>query len=135
MLLLVGMAARVLVADDDPGMLELVAEALERPGVTVLRAENGGELLDLLASQGPFDLIVTDVSMPWMSGLQVANSARTAGVITPMIIISATKDPSLDEQVAALGANARLLRKPFGFEELDATVKSLVKSPWASAPV
>jgi CheY-like chemotaxis protein len=121
------MSSKVLVADDDPGMLELVAEALERPGVTVLRAENGGELLERLADEGPFDLIVTDVSMPWMSGLQVANSARTAGVRTPVVVITATKDPTLDQQVAALGSNARLLRKPFVLDDLEAAVGSLLK--------
>jgi CheY-like chemotaxis protein len=127
------MTAKVLVADDDPGMLELVAEALERPGVSVLRAENGGELLERLANEGPFDLIVTDVSMPWMSGLQVANSARTAGVATPVVVITATKDPTLDQQVQALGENARLLRKPFLMEELEAVVGALMHNGWASS--
>ena len=120
------MALKVLVADDDPQMLELVAEELEQPGLTVFRAENGGELLDLLASQGPFDLIVPDISMPWMSGLQVANSARIAGMTTPVVVITATTDPTLDEQVAALGKNARLLRKPFKMQQLRQAVREVM---------
>ena len=107
-------------------MLEQVAEALEQPGFSVLRAGNGTELLEQLANEGPFDLIVTDVSMPWMSGLQVANSARTAEVETPVIVITATTDPTLDQQVAALGKNARLLRKPFELDALQAAATALL---------
>lgn len=122
------MAVKVLVADDDPEMLEVLAEAVKRPGVAVLQASTGGELLDRLAEEGPFDLIVTDISMPWMSGLQVANSARTAGVGTPVIVVTGDKDPTLDDQVSALGGHVRLLRKPVALHDLEEAVEAALMS-------
>src|SRR6185312_2964185 len=62
--------ARVLVADDDAEFLDVVAEGLTRLGADVIRARNGAELIDHLAEHGPFDLVVTDIAMPWMTGLR-----------------------------------------------------------------
>jgi CheY-like chemotaxis protein len=56
--------AHVLVADDDPQLLDAVAEALTTMGADVIRATSGAELIDQLANAGPFDLVVTDVGMP-----------------------------------------------------------------------
>ena len=102
------MNARVLVADDDAPTLALVATALERLGCQVIRAEDGDELLQALAESGPFDLFVTDISMPWMTGLQVAHSARAAGLKTPVIVMTAL--PIEAAQVDELGDQAILLR-------------------------
>jgi CheY-like chemotaxis protein len=109
-------APRVLVADDDAMTLALVAEAMERAGYSVRRADDGDELLQALAEDGPFDLIVTDVAMPWMTGLQVAHSARTAGIDTPVLVMTASRIGSKD--VEQIGGNTLLLRKPFGVTQL-----------------
>jgi DNA-binding response OmpR family regulator len=119
---------RVLVADDDPEMLGAVADALVRRGYDVVRAESGDELVDQLASEGPFDLIVTDVAMPWMGGLKTLRSMRTVGVATPVVVMTALEDPYLPTQVRALGSNATLLRKPFELEELEGTIARLMSS-------
>lgn len=124
--------ARILVADDDPDLLRSVAAALERLGAEVVRARNGGELIERLADQGPFTLVVADVSMPWMSGLQVLYSARTAGLGIPVVVMTALKDERLVEQVQALGRNAVLLRKPFELDELESAVTRLVSHLQAS---
>jgi len=124
--------ARILVADDDPDLLGAVAAALERLGAEVVRAQNGGELIERLAEEGPFTLVVADVSMPWMSGLQVMYSARTAGLGIPVVVMTALKDQHLAEQVQALGPNAVLLRKPFELDELESAVSSLVSHQQAS---
>ena len=118
--------ARILVADDDPDLLCSVAAALERLGAEVVRAQNGGELIERLAEEGPFALVVADVAMPWMSGLQVLHSARTAGLGIPVVVMTALKSERLVEQVQTLGRNAVLLRKPFDLEELESAVASLV---------
>jgi two-component system, cell cycle response regulator CpdR len=118
--------ARVLVADDDPAMLGAVADALERLGHDIARAEGGADLVDQLANAGPFDLIVSDISMPWMDGLKALRFMRTAGVATPIILMTALKDEQIPAQVRALGANAILLRKPFELDELDAAVATLI---------
>lgn len=113
----------VLVADDDPALLGTIAETLEDAGATVACARNGSELIELLGEQGPFDLVVTDVSMPWMTGLEAMQSTRHAGLPTPVIVMTALNDDSIAEGVKALGERAAFLRKPFGIAELEAAIK------------
>jgi len=119
------MNGRVLVADDDAAMLALVATAMERLGFSVCRAEDGNELLQALASSGPFDLFVTDISMPWMTGLQVAHSARAAGLMTPVIVMTALPIDAVE--VNTLGGHVVLLRKPFGLTQLVSAVHHLLR--------
>jgi CheY-like chemotaxis protein len=123
--------ARVLVADDDPAMLGAVADALVRLGYDVARAEGGADLVDQLATEGPFDLIVSDISMPWMDGVKALRSMRTAGLATPVVVMTALKDEQIPAQVRALGPHAILLRKPFELDELEAAVATLVPLPAA----
>lgn len=117
---------RVLVADDDVHLLEVVCEVLTRLDAHVVGAASGGDLIEQLATAGPFDLIVTDVSMPWMSGLQAIRSTRSAGLATPVIVMTALADPQIPEQVKSLGASAAFLRKPFALSELEAAASALV---------
>lgn len=120
-------ALRALVADDDPEMLEMVSGIVAREfGATVVCAATGGELLEAIANEEPFDFIVTDISMPWMTGLQVMHSARTAGLPVPVVVMTALRDPSIQEQVEALGERARLLRKPFAFDDLVAALHEVL---------
>ena len=119
------MKAHVLVAEDDAPTLALVATALERAGYTVTRAEDGDELLQALADGSQFDLVVTDISMPWMTGLQVAHSVRAAGLKTPVIVMTAL--PIDASKVEALGSHAVLLRKPFGTKELVTAVREVLQ--------
>lgn len=121
------MSLRVLVADDDPDLLEVIVEALTYQGAKVASASSGAELLERLAEESPFDLVITDVLMPWMTGLQVASSVREAGMEVPVIFMTGLEDASLIEKVRALQRTA-LLRKPFDAEQLQATVAKLVPS-------
>lgn len=122
------MRAKTIVADDDPAILDLITQDLESRGMEVLRADNGVVLIELVANHGPFDLIVTDISMPWMSGLQVALSARHAGVRTPVIVMTGLRDDALMRQISHLGDNTILLRKPFELAELHGAVELLLPS-------
>ena len=107
---------RVLVADDDADVLAAVSDALASLGFAVLSVDSGAGLIDSLALDGPFDLIVTDISMPWMDSLKTLRSIRSAGVTTPVIVITALTDEQIPNRVHALGANAILLRKPFDLD-------------------
>jgi CheY-like chemotaxis protein len=120
---------RALIADDDVEMLSLVSVALQRFGADVVAVTSGGELLDRLANDGAFDVIVTDISMPWMSGMQVMHSARTAGLPVPVVVMTALRDPSLPAQVMSLGARAELLPKPFSIAELYAALRRCLAEP------
>ena len=121
---------RVLVADDDHDMLRAVSDALTRLGYGVVCATSGAELVDQLATEGPFDLIVTDLAMPWMDGLKTMRSMRTAGVATPVILMTAVSTRDLAAEVSALGTNATLLRKPFDFDALEQAVVSVTAAPF-----
>jgi len=120
--------SRILVADDDLQLLDTVAEAFRRLGADVVQAESGAELIEHLASEGPFDLVVTDISMPWMSGMQAMRSVRTVGLGMPVIVMTALDDERLPAQVHALGRNAVLLRKPFELSELTSVTARLLSS-------
>ena len=115
---------RVLVADDDVEFLDSVCEVLTRLDASVVRAVNGGDLIEQLATAGPFDLIVTDISMPWMSGLQALRTTRAAGLGTPVIVMTAMANPEVTAQAKSLGA--AFLRKPFALRELETTASALV---------
>lgn len=117
---------RVLVAEDDRDLLRDVAEVLEQGGASVVRVESGAELIVKMAEDGPFDLVVTDIAMPWMSGLQAMHSARYAGMSTPVIVMTALRDEGLAEQVGSLGSEVVLLRKPFELADLEAAAARLV---------
>jgi CheY-like chemotaxis protein len=121
---------RVLVADDDPQLLDAVCEALARLDANVVRASSGADLIEQLAT-APFDLVVTDISMPWMNGLQAMRSTRAAGLATSVIVMTALTDPRIPAQVKSLGANAVLLRKPFELDDLEAVASRLLSAPRA----
>ena len=108
----------VLVIDDDQDVLDLVSAILETEGYEVELASTEDEVLERLTGGGHYDLIVTDVWMPWMSGLQVAHFAQLAGHATPVLFMSGFDDPSLEQRVKIFGEHARLLRKPFDDETL-----------------
>jgi DNA-binding response OmpR family regulator len=117
---------RVLVADDDHELLDAINDGLARLGADVTCSRNGAELIENLADRGPFDLVVTDIAMPWMTGVQAIHAARTAGLGTSVIVMTALRDESIPARVQALGKNAALLYKPFALTELEALALSLL---------
>jgi len=121
---------RALVADDNADLLEVVSHVLEQVGLDVVRASCGAELLERLAADGPFDVVVTDVAMPWMTGLHVMHSARAAGLTCPVIVMTVLRDAKTNAQVASLGEDVHLLAKPFSLARLRAALfESLVSRP------
>ena len=116
---------RIAIADDDPDSLELLRLALESPMTEIYEATNGVELAQLLIENDPFDLVITDVLMPWMEGLQVLRSVRVAEVMTPVLVISGLTRADLQTTVERLG-NAALLPKPFGIPDLRAAISDLM---------
>jgi CheY-like chemotaxis protein len=103
---------RFLIADDDREMRRVIRDMLRSTGAEIREAANGEDLLGYLARGEPFDLVITDVRMPNITGLQVVMMARTAGYQIPFILITAFGD---EEVRAALGRveKAWMLDKPF----------------------
>jgi two-component system response regulator (stage 0 sporulation protein F) len=115
---------RVLLAEDDDDMRNLLANALREEGFQVLEACDGNDLVncilnDLLLSDGSrsIDLIITDVRMPGASGLSVLESLRCVDGWTPVILITAFGSDMLHAEAQRLGASA-VLNKPFNVHDL-----------------
>jgi len=118
---------RVLVADDDLDLLDVVVRAAEYVDLDVTRATTGDELLEGLTASGPFDAIVTDIAMPWSSGLSVMRAARRAGWRQPLIVMSGFYDPETLHRIMALGERVSFLLKPFTLRELYAALRGVLR--------
>lgn len=118
------LSGRVLVADDDPVVLEAVSTVLVAEGLVVREARDGAEALAELA-EGGIDLVITDVSMPELDGVQLAAMARTAGDRVPILVMTAHTDAWIEKAVSRL-QRAALLRKPFTPHDLVKTVGELL---------
>jgi CheY-like chemotaxis protein len=122
--------ARVLLADDDPALRAVIAEALGADGFDVLQAGDGAELLDLVGPsllgtrQGsPAELVVADLRMPGLTGLSVLAGLRQLDCRVPFILITGYGDPATHAEAYRLGASA-VLDKPFELRQLREAVRS-----------
>lgn len=120
----------ILLVDDDPAVRGAVGRALTLEGYTVRLAADGAEALAALAA-APSELVVLDVLMPGLDGLEVARRVRGAGNRVPILMLTARE--TVDDRVAGLDAGADdYLVKPFALAELLARVRALLRR---NAPV
>lgn len=111
-----GEAGRVLVADDEAALLRIYAKVLEFAGYEVVRAGDGTAAAALVAAQH-FDVIVSDIAMPGLDGVQLLRAVRERDLDVPVILI--TGSPSVDSAVKAIELGAlRYLVKPFDGQTL-----------------
>ena len=114
----------VLVVDDEPQILRVMRASLPIRGYEVLTASSGKEALDQLSKQVP-DLVILDLAMPEMSGLEVCRRIREFSKV-PIIILSAKGSES--DKVAALDLGADdYVTKPFGMDELLARARAVLR--------
>lgn len=114
---------RILVAEDDTDSAEFVRKGLSELGHNVLIAKDGQSALHFLSTEA-FDVSIIDRMLPKLDGLSIVQRARTAGVDTPVLILTALG--RIDDRVAGLEAGADdYLVKPFAFSELSARVNAL----------
>jgi CheY-like chemotaxis protein len=124
---------RVLVIDDDEGMLTLLCRALERAGFKACAAGCGRAGLNA-ALGGDFDAVVTDIAMPRLDGLELLRRLRAAGLGVPVIVVSGLdlRPPAFARSFGALGASA-VMRKPFAMADFVAAVQRATGSLAAPA--
>lgn len=114
---------KVLLAEDEKRMNRALCELLRQEGYDVDSVENGADALDAIES-GVYDMIVLDVMMPGMNGFDVARRARSSGVRTPILMLTAKSE--LDDKVEGLDSGADdYLTKPFMTRELLARLRAL----------
>lgn len=124
---------RVLVAEDDRDLRDMLVEILSFEGYDVQEAKDGGRLLVALTSSATcgyadgLDLLVSDICMPICTGIQIVESLRAAHCGVPVILITGSVDDRTRFQAARLGAV--LLQKPFTLAELTNAVAELLQRP------
>jgi two-component system response regulator MprA len=115
---------RLLLVDDDPRVLSAVGRRLGFEGFLIELAPSGQEALDLFAAKQP-DLVILDVMLPQMDGLEIARRLRQ---LSPVPILMLTARDAIADKVAGLRSGADdYLVKPFAFEELLARIEALLR--------
>ncbi len=116
---------RVLVVDDDPQLREALTRALELDDYSVTTANNGAQALDQISQQRP-DVVVLDVMMPYVGGLDVCRTLRERKDRLPILVLTARDE--VGDRVAGLDAGADdYLTKPFALDELRARLRALLR--------
>jgi len=116
---------RVLVVDDDPNVLRVMKRGLVYAGYGVDEADSGETALAAARERAP-DLVILDVMLPGLDGLEVCRRLRTASPQLPILLLTARD--RVPDRVAGLDAGADdYLVKPFAFDELLARVRALLR--------
>ena len=117
--------ATVLVVDDDSSLRRAIVGMLSAGGYLCLEAADGEEALSMCRTLSP-DLVVLDVMMPRVDGLEVTRRLRAAGDEVPVLVLSAKGDLADKGEAFACGADDYLV-KPFGIDELLMRVRALLR--------
>lgn len=119
------MSINALLIEDDSDLAEAIADYMELDGFEFDFAYNGSAGLNL-ALEGRYDIILTDINMPKMDGLDVCQSLRKQGVTTPILMLTARD--TLEDKIAGfeVGSDDYLV-KPFAMEELKVRLMALVR--------
>lgn len=118
------MSKKILVVDDDPHIREVIQFALEKAGMEALQARNGREALSMFKKNQPH-LIVLDITMPEMDGLEVCRELRKKSDI-PILFLS-SRDEEIDKVLGLEIGGDDYVTKPFSPRELVARVKAILK--------
>ena len=116
---------KLLLVEDDPTMQATLHRALSRRGMEVTPVGDGRTALAQWAAQPP-DAVVLDLTLPGLDGLQVLQQARSRGLRTPVIILTARG--TVGDRIMGLNTGADdYLSKPFDLDELEARLRALVR--------
>jgi PAS domain S-box-containing protein len=119
----------ILVVEDEAAIRRSVRRILERQGYRVLAAENGQQAMDFLRDHGPsLDLVITDLIMPKLSGMQLFEAAQTQGFGVKFLFTSGYSDADLSK-VGPEGRDVPFLRKPWTVVELLSKVRHAIDQP------
>ncbi|MBI3289514.1 MAG: response regulator [Elusimicrobia bacterium] len=109
---------RILVADDDPDLLDLLKMDLEHHGYEILAATNGKDALQTALTE-TLDLVLLDVMMPYIDGYHVAYElTNKLGAKAPRIMIMTSRDTVKEKGIALMSGAAEVIQKPFEMTKL-----------------
>jgi two-component system response regulator MprA len=116
---------KILVVDDEPAVRDALERALRSHGYAVAKAIDGQDALDRVANETP-DLVVLDILMPRLDGLETCRRLRASGDRTPILMLTARD--AVGDRVEGLDAGADdYLVKPFALDELLARIRALLR--------
>jgi diguanylate cyclase (GGDEF)-like protein len=119
---------KIVVAEDDDAIAHLVAATLGDAGFLCLRAHDGEEAISMVRREAP-DLLILDVMMPHVDGLEVAKRLKSDVLASRIPILMLTSLSAVDDRVKGLDAGADdYLSKPFDLRELSARVRALIRT-------
>ncbi|MBX6352079.1 MAG: response regulator [Thermoflavifilum sp.] len=116
------MSKQVLIVDDQFGIRVLLQEVLQKEGYTVFQAANGPAALEIAEQQHP-DLILLDMKIPGMDGLEILRQLRRREVPSKVLMMTAYGELDMIQEAMELGALAHFT-KPFDIEELRSAVRA-----------
>jgi CheY-like chemotaxis protein len=117
---------RILVADDDKSIQDVVSRLLEIMGFEVALAGNGIEALAVFLGSS-FDLVLTDLQMPAMDGLSLARHIKERSPSTPVILLTGSDRETVRKKVERAPVDS-VIFKPFGLKDLQRTVQGALAS-------
>jgi len=116
---------KLLLIEDNPAMQTTLQRSFERRGVQVVACTDGARALDRWRASVP-DVVLLDLSLPGMDGLQVLSLARAEGLRTPVLILTARG--TVGDRILGLNSGADdYLPKPFDLDELEARIRALAR--------
>ena len=120
---------RILVADDDPDLLDLLKMDLGLQGYEVQTAANGKDALQFATAE-PFDLLLLDVMMPYIDGYHVAHElTNKLGSKAPRILIMTSRDTFREKGIALMSGAVEVLQKPFEMSQLHERIAAVLAGP------
>ncbi len=120
--------AHILLAEDDESMLNFLVIALERAGHNVVSTRNGMDALNLLSENQGFELLLTDIVMPGLDGIELANKATDLCPNLKVMFITGFAAMAMKSQKQEEGPKPQVLSKPFHLNDLVVQVEALLSA-------
>ncbi len=117
-------ARSILLVEDEPILLMLIAETLRDAGYQVHEASEGQTAIALLRAHPDIALLMTDIRMPGMNGYQLADAAMTLRENLKILLMTGYTDQDIPKKIADLGI--RLVHKPFDVEKLPVYIEEII---------
>ena len=121
--------ATILVVDDEPFIREIIQVTLEKNGYTVLLAENGEKALWICnAHQGEIDILMADIKMEKMDGIQLAKHMKATRPSLRVVFISGFEERAMLAEYGSLPEGVVYLRKPFSLKTVEDTIRKVLET-------
>ncbi|WP_417334465.1 response regulator transcription factor [Halarcobacter sp.] len=120
-------AMKLLFVEDEDDLIEIISDTLDKLDTNYLTAKNGEEALKLVEKNPDLSMIITDINMPVMNGLEMIEELKQKDINLPIIVMSAHTELEYINKAKELGVNDYLL-KPFDFIKFINLIVSLDKS-------